>query len=95
MKYKVKVVGILKANGQLANFGDILEDADLIDANASLKEGYVDLHEVKADPKTKTKEVVEDTEKVDSETSDDQDTAKDTSADKSEVTTDKKLKPLI
>lgn len=49
MSYKVKVVGILKANGQLANYGDVLEETDLIDAFASLREGYVEEVKLKKD----------------------------------------------
>ena len=42
-KYKVIVVGILKANGQTAYSGDILDEAELIDADQSVKGGYVEL----------------------------------------------------
>jgi hypothetical protein len=41
MKYKVICGGILKVNGQLAEFGTILDEIELDDAGMRVKEGYV------------------------------------------------------
>jgi len=88
MSYKVKVVGILKANGQLANYGDILEDADLIDSNASLKEGYIESYE---DPKTKTNAKA----KVEAPVEEVDDSEGESASEEVETAKEKKMKPLI
>lgn len=40
MKHKVKITGILKKNGQMAYYGEIVDDDELIDPANSIKDGF-------------------------------------------------------
>lgn len=49
MKHKVKVTGILKKNGEMAHYGDILDANELISPNDSLDGGFTEIYKEKVE----------------------------------------------
>lgn len=59
MTYKVICGGIIRANGQLALYGTILDEGELDDPTSRVKEGYVEAIKEKIDLVAKAKEDAE------------------------------------